>query len=94
VSELRSAGNSPKYRDVVFIQDPAEFDKWYVDWDDSKEDGFAYLLQWENGDDIPLRDVPSWGTYDTIEYFMDGDNTYAVSYNWHLSYVSLTEIVS
>ena len=82
-----------KYRDVIFLQDPSDFDRWYVEYDESSRQGFEYLLQWEYGDDIELRDTPSWGSYDTIEYFNDGDNVYALSYNWNLQYVSLTQIV-
>jgi hypothetical protein len=83
----------PKYRNVVFIQDPAEFDKWYVEYDENRDAGYNYLLQWEYGDDIPLTDEHGWGSSDQIEYFNDGDLSYAVTYNWHLSYVGLTEIV-
>lgn len=84
-----------KYRNVVFIGngDQAEFDRWYVDWDDSKEDGFAYLLQWEYGEPGEISDTPPWGHSDTVEYFSVDRISYAVSYNWHLSYVSLTEVI-
>lgn len=84
----------PKFRDVVFLDDSAEFDKWYVEFDESPEEGFRYLLQWEYGETGEVRDTPPWGMGDTIEYFNDGDLTYAVSYNWNLSYVSLTEVMA
>lgn len=84
-----------KYRSVVFIGngDQAEFDRWFVEYDEDPKQGFEYLLQWEHGDHVPEYDSPPWGMHDTIEYFNDGDNSYAVSYNWNLSYVSLTEIL-
>lgn len=83
----------PRYREVIFLQDPADFDRWYVEYDEDKEQGFRYLLMWEYGDDIPLNDFPSWGTYDTIEYFEQRGIRYAMTHNWNLSYVALTEIV-
>lgn len=85
--------SSYKYREVIFLQDPAEFDKWYVEFDEDSSQGFDYLLQWEHGDDGVIRKEPPWGTADDVEYFQDGDNDYAISYNWHLSYVGLTQII-
>lgn len=82
-----------KYRSVVFLDSPEDFDRWYVEFDESREEGFKYLLQWEYGDEIPEDDSPGWGNLDTIEYFYDGLNKYAVAYNWNLSYVALTQIV-
>ena len=83
----------PKYRSVVFLDSPEDFDRWYVEFDEDSGESFEYLLQWEYGDNGEISDTPPWGALDTIEYFSDGDLSYAVSYNWHLSYVSLTQIL-
>lgn len=81
-----------EYRDVIFLQDPEEFDRWYVEFDESGQQGFEYLLQWEYGEG-EIRITPPWGSNDTVEWFFDGNLTYVVSYNWHLQYVSLTEVI-
>lgn len=83
----------PKYRNVLFLDQPQDFDTWYSYHDEDSSEGFDFLIKWEYGDDIPLEDSPPWGSNDTIEYFDDGGNSYAVSFNWNLQYVSLTEII-
>jgi len=53
-------------------------------------DLFAYLAQWDNGDDSEVSDSPPWGAGDTIEAFED----YILAYNSILSYVSLTRVTN
>ena len=83
----------PKYRSVVFLQDPADFDRWYVEFDEGYDEGFEYLLQWEYGEDGEVTDTEPWGNSDTIYECKDGDLTYVVAYNWNLAYVSLTQVI-
>ena len=84
----------PKYRDIIFLDDSADFDKWYVEFDENPEDGLSYLLRWEYGDDMPENDKPSWGNGDTLVEFIRSGLHYTIAYNWHLSYVSLTEVLA
>lgn len=83
----------PKYRNVVFLQGDESDAPFDILTDLGEDDLFEYLLQWEYGEGEALPDIP-WGTYDVTSFHYDGDVEYCVSYNWHLSYVSLTEVIN
>lgn len=93
--ELEIPAGAPRYRTVVFIGNgyQSEFDRWYVEYDESTQQGFEYLLHGEYGQEGEVADTPPWGWGDTVDHFKDGDLSYVVSHNWNLSYVALTEII-
>lgn len=81
----------PKYRSVVFLQGD-DFQVWYDYFDaNGYDDCFEYLLQWEYGEG-EVYDSEPWGSLDKTYESVDGDNKYVVSYNYNLSYVSLTAV--
>lgn len=82
-----------KYRTVVFLSGD-EFDKWYAEFEsEGMDNAFEYLLQWEYGESGEIYESPPWGLDDTVYTTTDGPIHYVVSYNWNLSYVSLTEVI-
>lgn len=83
-----------KYRTVVFIQGEESDKPFDILHEDGVEALFEYLLQWEYGEAGELFDTKPWGTWDEVEYLAQGETEYAVSWNWNLAYVSLTEIIS
>lgn len=82
-----------KYRSVVFLDGGSSDEPFGILVDAGIDDLFEYLLQWEYGDSITESSVAPWGMYDSTYETTDGDLTYVVSYNWSLSYVSLTEVI-
>ena len=83
-----------RYRSVVFLDSPEDFDRWYEEMDSEGIDsGFEYLLQWEYGEGCEESETIPWGSLDVTSVHWDGDNQYVVSYNWNLQCVSLTEIL-
>ena len=78
-----------QYRSIVFVQgDEAKHPLDLLGDDHDK--ALDYLLQWDYGDG-EIYNVPPWGKSDTILY--QCQEKYVISYNRHLDYISLTEII-
>lgn len=83
-----------EYREIVFLTGE-DFDHWYSIYDTQGLDsGFDYLYQWEYGDDKPNLVNEPWGSADDVWYLTKYGSDFAISYNWHLSYVALTEVIT
>lgn len=82
-----------KYRSVVFLDGDSSDEPFRILDQSGIDDLFEYLLMWEYGESGEIQKEPPWGNLDDRYITTDGPITYVVSWNWNLSYVSLTEVI-
>lgn len=82
-----------KYRNIVFLDGEDTQEPFDIINNEGKDDVFEYLLKWDCGEVTNLYDTPPWGDDDYTSYHYDGGLIYVVSWNWNLSYFSLTEVI-